>query len=124
MDPEAGLMYWSTWASQNNQGLIEYAYMDGTHKKVLVNSSERTSQWPSSLTIDYIAKKLYWCDPQTSLIERVGLDGKGRQILIQKWGDEDFLPFSVAYHNQYIFWTDNVMGNISRMHINTTESKQ
>lgn len=117
-------MYWSTWASQDNQGRIEYAFMDGTHKKVLVNSSSGDTQWPSSLTIDYMAKKLYWCDPRTSVIERIGLDGRDRQVLITKKGDEDFLPFSVAYHNQYIFWTDNVMGNISRAHINTTENSQ
>lgn len=118
-------MYWSTWASQDAGGLIEFAYMDGTHKVTLVNSTkDQPVQWPSSLTIDYTAKKLYWCDPRTMLIERINLDGTDRQILIQKENGGDFSPFSVAYHNQYIFWTDNVMGNISRMHINTTEPKQ
>lgn len=115
-------MYWSTWGSYENQGLIEYAYMDGTHKQTLADGSQQVMTLPSSLTIDYAGNKLYWCDPRTALIERIGLDGKDREVLARKVSEFDqFLPFSVAYHNQYIFWTDNSMGNISRMHINSTK---
>lgn len=111
-------MYWSTW-SINNNGLIESAYMDGTHKQILTDSTERIMSTPSSLTIDYAAKKLYWCDSRTSLIERIGLDGRDREILVQKTGDELFMPLTMSYHNQYIFWSDSVKGNISRLHIET-----
>lgn len=98
--------------------------MDGSHPSVLVDASEREMQYPTSLTIDFTERKLYWCDPRTSVIERVSLDGKDREIIIKKFGDEDFRPNSVAYHNQYIFWTDTAKGNISRVHINHTGEKE
>lgn len=120
---ESGLMYWSTW-SQYYAGVIEYAYMDGTHKRTLVDASERMISMPSSLTIDYGTKKLYWCDPRTSLIERIGLDGKDREVLIQKTTDENFMPSTMAYHNKYIFWSDNIMGNITRMHIESMDQQK
>lgn len=97
--------------------------MDGTHQSVFVDSAERDIQWPSSLTIDFVEKKLYWCDPRTSLIEKVDLDGRNREIVIKKFSDAPFQPYSVAYHNQFIFWTDNVMGNIYRVHKNFTNDK-
>lgn len=123
LDPSKGFIYWSTWASDQDKGLIQYAWMDGTNIKTLVDAKERDLQWPSSLTIEFKSQKLYWCDPRMSIIERIGLDGKNREIIIKKIGNEDFSPFSVAYHNEFIFWTDNVMGNISRVHINLTGSR-
>lgn len=120
LNPKRGLLYWSTWASQDNVGLIQMAWMDGTHRSVFVNSTSRPIQWPTSLTIDYIEEKMYWCDPRVGMIERISLDGTGREILIQKTGGKEFSPFSVAYYNQFIFWTDNVMGNISRGHMTSS----
>lgn len=81
-------------------------------------------QYPTSLTIDFMERKLYWCDPRTSLIERVSLDGRDREIIIKQFGTEDFRPNSVAYHNQYIFWTDTAKGNITRVHIAHTGDKE
>lgn len=126
LDPQNGLMYWSTWAStsQHTNGTIQFSWMDGTHKGMLVNSTqERPLIWPSSITIDYMERKLYWCDPKTSTIERVSLDGTDRELLLQKTDETNFFPYSIAYHNQYIFWTDDVMGNVSRIHINATGIK-
>lgn len=117
-------MYWSTWGSQPYNGSIQMAWMDGSHKSVLVDAKERDMQYPTSLTIDFTERKLYWCDPRTSLIERVSLDGRAREIIIKQLGSEDFRPNSVAYRNQYIFWTDTAKGNITRVHINHTGDKE
>lgn len=97
------------------------AWMDGTHKGILVDGSKtRMMQWPSSLTIDSMEKKLYWCDPRTSLIERISLDGTDREILLTSGAGKEFFPYSIAYYNGFIFWTDDMVANISRIQINAT----
>lgn len=97
------------------------AWMDGTNKSVLVGGSKsRMIQWPSSLTIDFMSNKLYWCDPRTSLIERISLDNGQREIVLKNGAGKDFFPYSIAFYNGYIFWTDDMVANISRIHINST----
>lgn len=98
--------------------------MDGTHQAVLVDSKDGAMQWPSSLTIDFMERKLYWCDPRTSSIERIGLDGRNRESVIKSSPDAPFQPYSIAYYNQFLFWTDNVMGNIYRVHMNFTDDRK
>ena len=100
MDPKQGLLYWSTWASENTVGQIMVSWMDGTHKSVFVDMcADRNNctniDWPSSLTIDYTDRKLYWCDPRMQTIERIGLDGKNREIIVQNDHSGNFYPFSV-----------------------------
>ncbi|KAJ6647666.1 Prolow-density lipoprotein receptor-related protein 1, partial [Pseudolycoriella hygida] len=121
LDAQAGFMYWSIWSTPSENGSIMSAWMDGTHQGVFVGGTQnRMMQWPSSLTIDSMEKKLYWCDPRTSLIERIGLDGTGREILLMNGAGKEFFPYSIAYYNEYIFWTDDMVANISRVHINST----
>ena len=49
---------------------IMSAWMDGTNVKTLVND---TLQWPNGLSLDMLAKKLYWCDAYTDRIESYDL---------------------------------------------------
>lgn len=71
-------MYWSDWSSGTSQtGKIEYAWMNGNHRKVLIASD---LQWPNGLTIDYFSRKLYWCDAYLDKIEKVNLDGTHREV--------------------------------------------
>jgi len=79
------LMYWSQWESVvqvsvleiNTPAAIQRAWMDGTHIEVLVSQN---LHWPNGLTIDYVNKKIYWCDVHLAKIERINLDGTGRQV--------------------------------------------
>lgn len=72
------LMFWTDWVSSTSQkGKIEHAWMDGTHRKPLI---ETQLQWPNGLSIDYIGKMLYWCDAFLDKIERAALDGSNRQV--------------------------------------------
>lgn len=117
LDPRNGLMYWSTWASpQQPTGLIERAWLDGSNRTVFVNATGRHLHWPTSLSIDYEENKLYWCDPVTPGIERINLDGSGRQ-LIYEGTENQFFPMSAVYYKDYIFWTDNVKGGIFKLKI-------
>lgn len=85
---------------------------------MLVDATEFDMQWPSSLTIDPAERKLYWCDPRTKTIETFDLESKQRKIIIHRGINDNFYPFSMAYHNGFIFYTDTSMGNITKVHIN------
>ena len=114
-------MYWSVWLN----GAIQYAWMDGTHKEDLIKSTlERPINRPASLVIDFMERKLYWCDVSNNRVNRIGLDGKDYEnLLLQKVLNEErsFFPRSIAYHNQYLFWTDQYLGSLARIHLNSTE---
>lgn len=125
MDPRKGFLYWSTWASENTIGQIMTSWMDGTHKSVFVdmcsNSNNCTSiQWPSSLTIDYNNNYLYWCDIRMQTIERVGLDNKNREIVVQS--NKNYHPYSVAIHNGFIYFLSG--GNITKFNVKDANNQR
>ena len=62
-------MYFSDWGGQTS---IERAYMDGSHRKVIVDMPGRAN----GLTIDYGEKRLYWTAIETKSIESSDLFGK------------------------------------------------
>lgn len=118
LDPKGGRMFWSTWSLNDtvDAGLIEHAWMDGTHRGILANSSRDIPMHsPFSLSIDYMERMLYWCDPRLSLIARIGLDGSNHQLVIK---NSEWYPYSLAYHHQYLFWSDDE-STIRRLHMNT-----
>lgn len=56
-------MYWTDWGENPK---IESAYLDGSERKVLVNTS---LGWPNGLALDLEENKLYWGDAKTDKIE-------------------------------------------------------
>lgn len=69
-------MYWTDWGKEP---LIERAYLDGTHRSVIIHSN---LGWPNGLAVDYVDKKLYWADANTDRIEVADLDGGHRRMLV------------------------------------------
>lgn len=105
------------------------SWMDGSHKTVFIDvCADKTKcteiHWPSSLTIDYIDHKLYWCDPRMETVERIALDGTNREIILNKRGKRNFYPFSMAYHNDVIYFTDISSGNIMKVNIKDAASRE
>lgn len=99
---------------------IYVAWMDGTHKTVFYsNKSIRTASKPFSLKIDYVEEKLYWIDVFTSTLERINLDGKDHEIILQHQ-NKTFEPLSFAFHNHYIFWSNKRKSNIYRTYWNSS----
>lgn len=122
LNPKAGFLYYSTWASENSLGQIMISWMDGTHRSVFVDVCADKSkctdiQWPSSLTIDQMHRKLYWCDPRLETIERIGLDGKNREVILQRGSITHVSPFSMAFHSNDIYFTDISSGNITKFNL-------
>ena len=78
LNPAEGYMYWTVWQfSVGDEGLIERAWMDGTNREPFITTR---LQWPNGLTVDFKERHLYWCDGYYNLIERVNLDGTGREV--------------------------------------------
>lgn len=118
-----GKMYWSVWdMDSGHSGRIEQSWMDGSHRAAFVNATKTgPMHFPSSLTVDGVERKLYWCDRGTMRIERVGLDGGDRQVILASGQGMAINPHSVAYHNQFVFWSDQDF-TIYRLHIDNTAS--
>ncbi|XP_001985922.2 low-density lipoprotein receptor-related protein 1 isoform X2 [Drosophila grimshawi] len=115
LDPGTGLLYWSQWSSQSCEAGIYSAWMDGTHKELLAKSTDGMSmRWPRSLDVDRRTKRIYWCDFKLGTIERMKLDGTGRELLFKS---EQFHPFAIVQHNGIVYWADNINSTIWRFHV-------
>lgn len=71
-------MFWSDWGEQPK---IERAYLDGTHRQVLVNTS---LAWPNGLALDLAERKIFWADAKLDCIEMANMDGTGRKLLLDQ----------------------------------------
>ncbi|UYV74241.1 LRP1B, partial [Cordylochernes scorpioides] len=126
VDPKRGQLYWCQWAlepgSPGSFGCIERAYMDGSHREVFVS---KNLHWPNGITIDYAAKKLYWCDAFLHRIERINLSGTGRerkvlyytekyvQIILE--GEGLGHPYGLAFHEEALYWTEFQQGLVQKL---------
>ncbi|XP_061406856.1 low-density lipoprotein receptor-related protein 6-like [Lethenteron reissneri] len=110
LDPVEGYMYWTEWGGRPR---VERACMDGTERRVLLTNVGRTN----GLTIDYAARRLYWADLDTYLIESSDLLGENRGVI----ADDLPHPFGLTQYQDYIFWTDWTRRSIERA--NKTDGK-
>ena len=102
-------MYWADWL-ENGAASIETASMDGRSRQVLVNSDINR---PYGLTIDIASQTLYFIDGYYDNIERVNVDGSGRERLLHF--RTDIVPYSLVYHNAALYWTERLDRVISML---------
>ncbi|XP_063881494.1 prolow-density lipoprotein receptor-related protein 1-like isoform X4 [Scylla paramamosain] len=127
LNPRDGYMYWSVWhftsrgrqATTASQSVIERAWMDGSHREPFVISE---LQWPNGLTIDFKEGFLYWCDGYHRVIERVKLDGSGREVVLR--GSVMSHPYGIAYHEGFIYWSEFQSGAIKRVKLGNDEDPE
>ena len=84
--------------------------MDGRSRQVLVNSNINR---PYGLTIDIASQTLYFIDGYYDNIERVNVDGSGRERLLHF--RTDIVPYSLVYHNAALYWTERLDRVISML---------
>ncbi|VDO95583.1 unnamed protein product [Soboliphyme baturini] len=71
VDPTRGLMFFT------NEKKLERSGMDGSDRQVLV--ANHTYQI-TSVTLDLVGARVYWCDPKIDVLESVKYDGTGRYL--------------------------------------------
>lgn len=55
------------------------------------------------------------CDSKLSRIERISLDGTGRELLLK--GPMIRNPYGLAYYENFLFWTEFANGTVQRYHL-------
>ncbi|KAF5294103.1 hypothetical protein FQR65_LT10927 [Abscondita terminalis] len=72
--PKKGIMYWADWSHMSpGNGSIQRAWMNGQNQEIFL---QQNVDWPTGLTLDFVGKKLYWCDAHLRRIESVDFDGE------------------------------------------------
>ena len=97
--------------------VIERASMDGSDRKVIISSGLLS---PTSLTIDYSSKTLYWIDRDATL-ESASTDGSGRKLLLSANTILDH-TFGMAYYSSRLYWTDRTQESVYSAPINNLNS--
>ncbi|CAL1298011.1 unnamed protein product [Larinioides sclopetarius] len=127
LDPKRGMMYWSDWSNEMQNsgallpaigGKIKSAYMDGSNIKDFLSED---LQWPNGLSIDYVEKKLYFCDAYLHRLERIALDGSNREVLYEDINKDPFkhrgYPYGLAHLDDFVFWSEYQHGFIQRLNL-------
>lgn len=105
VDPCAMTMYYTNW--RDDSPSIEKAFFSGYGREKIVTEDIRT---PNAVTIDFMARKLYWSDARLDKIERCDLDGRRREAIII--GNDTSPvghpahPFGLAVYGDTLFFTD------------------
>lgn len=60
---------------------ISRSYLDGSHYKVLFDSSVVT--WPNGVTIDFSDNRIFWTDANQDYIASSGFDGESMKYIIR-----------------------------------------
>ncbi|CRL03072.1 CLUMA_CG016407, isoform A [Clunio marinus] len=127
LDPENGLMFWSSFAdSYNVGGKIEMSWMDGTSREILAGKDVNGTgngwiYWPVSLTYYKEKNQLYWLDVLKQTIDSITLDKK-RTREHRKVGAS--YSQSIAIISGKIFWTDNLKDTIEMANIDSSDFKR
>ncbi|VDK44235.1 unnamed protein product [Anisakis simplex] len=89
--------------------LFSYFFIDQniTFTEKVISEGIRT---PNAISIDFVARKLYWSDARLDKIERCDMDGKHREV-IMKGNDSSTIghpahPFGLSLLGNTLFFTD------------------
>lgn len=95
LDPTSGLMFVA------DGGQVLRAHMDGTHARSIVSEAAYKA---SGVTVDFISKRVFWCDSLLDYIETVNYDGEHRVMILR--GQQVPSPSRLALFENRVFWTD------------------
>jgi len=90
-------IYWSDTGVDKD---IKSAHMNGTGIKTVIRHG---LEMPASISVDWVAKNIYWSDRSAHRIEVSRLNGNYRKVLL--WEDvESPRALAVNPHNGHIYW--------------------
>ena len=98
---------WLFWTDLGEEPKIERISMDGRNRTTIISTG---IMQPKGLAIDYDTHTLFWCDAVQDRIESSNFDGSHRAILLE--GRIIYDPFSLAFFNGSLFWSDLVVGAV------------
>uniref|UniRef100_A0A158P9R2 EGF-like domain-containing protein n=1 Tax=Angiostrongylus cantonensis TaxID=6313 RepID=A0A158P9R2_ANGCA len=99
VDPRKGLMFWTDWGQNPH---IERANMDGTDRRVIVNTK---IYWPNTIALDLTTERVYFADSKLDYIDFVNYDGTGRTQVLSS---PKFVqhPHALAIFEDYMYYSD------------------
>jgi hypothetical protein len=98
LDPKDGYVFLTDWKFPAYIGRVD---MDGKNFKKIVTTDIDS---PIGLTIDIITKRIWWSDMHLKKIELSNYNGTGRFVAIDS--NLTAYPFSLAFYEAQIYWTD------------------
>uniref|UniRef100_T1IUN6 EGF-like domain-containing protein n=1 Tax=Strigamia maritima TaxID=126957 RepID=T1IUN6_STRMM len=103
---------WVYWTSMGKLAQISAAWMDGTNRFVVVNSSLVA---PTGLTIDYhhMRHRIYWSDAMLNRIESANWDGTDRIIIAT--GDMMGFPGKLDVFGSTLYWAPRNISEVRRV---------
>lgn len=104
-------MYWSEFSTTiGNRPKIERAGMDGTHREVIVSTE---MLWPKSITLDLVAKRLFWVDRLMHRIYSCDFDGGHRRLVLS---DKNAVANSlfITTFEDAVYWTDMARSTVTK----------
>ncbi len=72
VDPINRYLFFNLWFG--TRGRIERTWLDGTHRRVIVNHEH--AAWPNGIALDIANKQLYFVDAYLAVIKRVDYEGR------------------------------------------------
>ncbi|XP_060522093.1 prolow-density lipoprotein receptor-related protein 1 isoform X3 [Cylas formicarius] len=94
VSPGDGLIFWAEWGGVPR---IEMANMDGYNRSVLVNKLI----CPAGLAVDYPARRIYWSDHISMMVESITFDGKDRRVI--RNFNKSLKPFKLEIFEDNLF---------------------
>ena len=104
LDPLEALLFWTDW-DPNGSPRIESCSMDSKeeNRKTVFRVSKYGGAWPNGLTMDYLAKRIYWTDARSDSIHTTLYDGSEHHEIIC---GHQYLshPLALVIFESHIYW--------------------
>lgn len=89
--------------------------MDGSSAKIFL--SDRL-EWPTGLSLDLPAKRVYWADTKQRSINSISMDGSQRTMILSRFTSPivDY-PFSIDVFEDYLYgvtWRSNILFKMNK----------
>ncbi|KAK0395085.1 hypothetical protein QR680_001108 [Steinernema hermaphroditum] len=99
VDPSSGVIFWTDWGTSK----IERAGMDGQNRLTIVSGDN--IKWPNGLTLDFVAKRIYWADAKLKMISSSDYSGNDIRVVLRDHRNLKH-PFSLTVFEERLYWTD------------------